>query len=186
VTAKERAERLLDEARAMIRDLQTKLGHGSLAKDEVLETVRRLETETRVAAHAEETVASELAAERLARRIAEDALAEALAGRQEAEQRIRDANAARTGRRPSKPLLTRRVTVGPFGAARGDANAPDSAAGQNAHEMPARIRTAEAPSIVEDLPTGKQVRRRGRPINVGNDEPEVVEWWKPGWQRKLR
>jgi hypothetical protein len=40
-TAKERAQRLLEEAQAMIRDLQTKLGHERLAKDEALETVRR-------------------------------------------------------------------------------------------------------------------------------------------------
>src|ERR1700719_2547288 len=50
--AKERAERQLAEAQAMIRDLQTKLGHERLAKAEALETVRRLETEARVAAHA--------------------------------------------------------------------------------------------------------------------------------------
>jgi hypothetical protein len=88
-TVKECAERLLEEAQVMIRDRQTKLGHERLAKDEVLETVRRLETDTRAAAHAQETAVAELAAERLARRNAEDALAEALAGRQEAEQRIR-------------------------------------------------------------------------------------------------
>jgi hypothetical protein len=76
VAAKERAERLLGEAQAMIRDLQTKLGHERLAKDEVVETVRRLETETQATAHGQETVAAELAAERLARRNAEDALAE--------------------------------------------------------------------------------------------------------------
>ena len=46
-TAKERAERFLEEARAMIRGLQTKLGYEGLAKDEVQETVRQLETETR-------------------------------------------------------------------------------------------------------------------------------------------
>jgi hypothetical protein len=65
-TAKERAQRLLEGTQAMIRDLQTKLGHEHLAKDEALETVRRLETEARVAAHTQETVEAELAAERLA------------------------------------------------------------------------------------------------------------------------
>src|SRR5450631_2287696 len=85
-TAKDRAERLLAEAQAMIRDLQTRLGHERLAKDEALETVRRLETEARVAAHAQETAEAELAAERLTRRNAEDALAEALEARHEAER----------------------------------------------------------------------------------------------------
>jgi hypothetical protein len=64
-TAKERAERLLAEAQAMIRDLQTNLGHERLSKNEALDTVRRLETEAGVAAHAQETVDAELAAERL-------------------------------------------------------------------------------------------------------------------------
>jgi hypothetical protein len=89
--AKERAERLLEEAQAMIRDLQTKLGHECLSKDEVLETVQRLETERQATAHVQKTAVVELTAERLARRNAEDALAEALAGPKEAEQRIRDA-----------------------------------------------------------------------------------------------
>jgi hypothetical protein len=40
-TAKERAERLLAEAQAMIGDLRTKLTHERLAKAEALETVRR-------------------------------------------------------------------------------------------------------------------------------------------------
>jgi hypothetical protein len=73
-TAKERAERLLEEAQAMIRDLKTKLGHEHLAKDEALETVRRLETETGVAVQALESAGVELAAERLARCNAENTL----------------------------------------------------------------------------------------------------------------
>jgi hypothetical protein len=94
-TAKERAERLLAEAQAVIRDVQTKLGHEHLAKNEVLETVRRLETETQVAVHALETAEAELAAERLARHNAEDALAEALEAGMEAERRLRDVIAFR-------------------------------------------------------------------------------------------
>jgi hypothetical protein len=66
--AKERTERLLTEAQAMIRDLQTKLGHERLAKNEALETVRRLETGARVAVQALESAAADLAAERLALR----------------------------------------------------------------------------------------------------------------------
>ena len=91
--ARERAERSLAEAQVMICDLQTKLAHERLAKDEALSFVRRLETETPAAAQAQQTAEAELAAERrLARRDAEDALAEALAGHQEAERHQRDAN----------------------------------------------------------------------------------------------
>jgi len=94
-TAKERAERLLEEAQAMIRDLQTKLGHERLTKAEALEIIRRLETGTQAAVKAQEAAEAELAAERLARRNAVDALAEALEAHQEAERRHRDAMTAR-------------------------------------------------------------------------------------------
>jgi hypothetical protein len=97
----------MEEAQATIRDLQTKLGHERLAKDEGLETVRRLETETQAAVQAQETAEAELAAELLARRKSEDALAAALEARQEAEAQLRDAMTARTDRRPSKPSMTR-------------------------------------------------------------------------------
>jgi hypothetical protein len=179
-TAKDRAERLLAEAQAMIRDLQTKLGHERLAKDEALETVRRLETEARVAAEAE------LAAERLARRTAEDALAEALEARQEAEERLRDAKTARTAQRLAKPSMTRSAKVGPLSAASVDVDVPDSVVELHAGDTPANTRMAEATTIAEDEPSRKQARRRGRPLKVGNQESKAVEWWKPGWREKSR
>jgi hypothetical protein len=107
-TAKERAERLLAEAQARIRDLQTKLGHERLARDEAVEAVRRLETEARVAAHAQETAEAELVAERLARRNAEDALAEALEAHQEAEAQLRDAISVQEVRQPPRQQDRRR------------------------------------------------------------------------------
>jgi hypothetical protein len=184
-TAKERAERLLEEAQAMVRDLQTKLGHEHLAKDEALETVRRLETETGAAVQAQHTAEAELAAERLARRNAKDALAEALEACREAEGRRRDAMSARTDHKPSKPSITRTATIRPRAAASGVAEGPDSVVELHAGDTPANTRMAEAPTIVEDGPSKKQVRRRGRPAETGNPNSKVIEWWKPGWQRKL-
>jgi hypothetical protein len=184
--ARERAERSLPDAQVSIRDLQTKLAHERLAKDEALEAVQRAETETQAAVQAQQTAEAELVAERLARRTAEDALAAALAGRQEAERCIRDAMTARTTYRPSKPSITRRAAVVPVGAASVDVDAPDSASELHAHEMPHMIGTAEAPTTVEDGPRRKQAPRRGRTLKVGNQESKVVEWWKPGWQRKSR
>jgi hypothetical protein len=93
---------------------------------------------------------------------------------------------ARTARRPSNPSMTRRAAIGPRAAAFSDADEPDPTAELHGREMPARIRTAEAPSIAEELPTRKHARRRGRPIKSANPEPQVVEWWKPAWQRKVR
>jgi membrane protein involved in colicin uptake len=185
-TAKERAERLLAEAQAMIRDLQTKLGHERLAKDEALETVRRLETEARVAALAQETAEAELAAERLARRNAENTFARALEARQEAERRLRDALTARTAQRLAMPSMTRSAKVGPLSAASVDVDAPDSVVELHAGDTPVNTRMAEAPTIVEDGPSRKRASRRGRPTKIGSQDSKVVEWWKPGWQRKSR
>jgi hypothetical protein len=71
-TLKERAERLLEEAQATIRDLQTKLAHERLARDEA---VNRLESQLQTARQSLQPLETELAAERQARRDAEDALA---------------------------------------------------------------------------------------------------------------
>jgi hypothetical protein len=162
-TAKERAERLLAEAQAMIRDLQTKLGHERLAKDEALETVRRLETETGVAAHAQETVAAELAAERLARRNADDALAEALAGRQEAQVRLRDA-------------ITVQETWMPPDVPKGRADAT-----RNRQTALSGIGTEATPD-----PNGTARLYRGQPAGDEKPESDIVEWWEPGWQERFR
>jgi hypothetical protein len=135
-TAKERAERLLEVAQAMIRDLQTKLGHERLAKNEALETVRRLESETRVAAHAVEAAEAELTVERLTRRKVGDMLAEALEARQEAEVRLRDAMTARTAQRLSTPSMARRAVD--------DANTLDAA-------MELRADETGAPTVIGQL-----------------------------------
>jgi hypothetical protein len=90
VTARERVERLLEEAQGTIRDLQTKLAHERLAKDEVLEAARRQDNERQTVRQALQTAEAELEAERVARRSAETAMAEAHEGRRDAEQLLRD------------------------------------------------------------------------------------------------
>ena len=74
VAVRERAEQLLQEARATIQTLETKLAHERMGKDEAL---RRLE--------------DELAAERTARRQAEQDRDKAIAAHQDAEERLREA-----------------------------------------------------------------------------------------------
>jgi hypothetical protein len=158
--AKEHAERLLGEAQNAIRDLQTKLAHERLAKDEAIQTARRVETERQAIQQALQISQEELAAERLARQQTEDALAGALDGRRVAEQRLSDATAGRTARRPSKPWLSRIAATETPGAT------SDDAARAETHVKPAR--------------------RRGRPAKADSQESEIVEWWKPGWQKKFR
>jgi hypothetical protein len=170
----------------MIHDLRTKLGHERLAKDEALETVRRLKNETRVAANAVEAAEAELTAERLIRRNAEDALAEVLEAGMEAERRPRDAKTVYEARLPAMAPAKQRAAVGPLGAASGDADATDSVVELHANDALASTRMAKSQSIVEDGASGTQARRRGRPTKAGNQDSVVVEWWKPSWQRKFR
>jgi hypothetical protein len=93
---------------------------------------------------------------------------------------------ARTAHRPIKPSMTHRSAVGPLPAASGDVDGPHSVAEPHAGDTPANARMVEAPTIMEDGSSKKQVRRRGRPTKIGSQDSMVVEWWKPGWQKKSR
>jgi hypothetical protein len=86
--AREQAEQLLQEARATIQDLQTKLAHERIARDESL---RRLADERQI-------IEDELAAERARREQAEQARDEIVARHQRAET----ANPPRRRGRPAK------------------------------------------------------------------------------------
>jgi len=89
--ARERAERALSEAQAVIRDLQTKLGHTGLARDEALDAARRAEADRPAVEHALQMAEAALQVERRARETAEAALEDALSDREMAEHRLREA-----------------------------------------------------------------------------------------------
>jgi hypothetical protein len=84
IAAREQAEQLLQEARTTIETLETKLTRERIAKEEA---VREVEDQRR-------RVVDELAAERAARQQAEQERDEAIAGRQEAEERLQGVMAA--------------------------------------------------------------------------------------------
>ena len=85
-TAREEAERLLVDARNTIHDLETKLGHERLARDEVMKRINaeRLQIEEALTA-----VQEELVTERAVRARAERERDEAAVATQTAEQRLR-------------------------------------------------------------------------------------------------
>ena len=115
--ARERAERALSEAQALIRDLQTKLGHTGLARDEALDAARRAEADRPAVEHALQVAEAALQAERRARETAEAALEDALADRETAEDRlrqaVRSAPAKQALRRPAAPKPPRAATASP-------------------------------------------------------------------------
>jgi hypothetical protein len=92
VAAREHAEHMLQVAQAMIHDLQTKLAHERLARDEAVE---RVDGEKQVVEQALQSVREELAAERDFRRSAVQERDDAIAARQETEERLREVLAAK-------------------------------------------------------------------------------------------
>ena len=82
VAARKRAEHLIQEAQATIHDLQTKLAHERLARDEA---IQRVVSEKQVVEQALQRVQEELAVERVSRQKVEQERDEAVAGRQKAE-----------------------------------------------------------------------------------------------------
>jgi len=100
--ARDQAERLLQEAQATIKDLQTKLAHEHMGNDE---SARRAEDGRLAIQDALQTAQEELAAERLARRQAEQERDEAIAARRVVEERLQAATPAVEAPQPSRKAV---------------------------------------------------------------------------------
>jgi hypothetical protein len=157
VTARERAEHLLQEARTTIQTLETKLAHERIGKDEAL---RRLE--------------DELSAERTARQQAVQERDVAVAARQNAEERLREVMAVlQEAQRPSSGSVLAKW-AGKAGRAGATDRHPD---------RPSEVSDTVPPN---DAGPVTQTRRRGRPPKASQPEGRFVEWWKPNWRERLR
>jgi hypothetical protein len=177
--ARERAERSLEEAQVTIRDLQTKLAHERLAKDEALEAAQRVATAEQSAQQTLQSIQAELVAQSLAFRTTKDALADAQEGRHVAEGRLRQAIADQQARKPSRrrvenPTGTKRKILAVLGP-----DAQRYATGTMRATVPARRKKTSGPAVVDDDARTIQARRRGRPAKTRDQESPIVEWWKP-------
>jgi hypothetical protein len=167
-SARERAERALAETQAVARDLQTKIGHAELAKNEATDALRREREATaqlradatawedqaqeaqalaRAAEHATESYQDQLNTERQARKVAEKALRTAESALEAAEQLVRTLSEETPAPRRSEAV--RRAPVEPQAIA----------------VAPRKSRAPEAPA----------------------PEPEPVKWWlntKPATKRR--
>jgi uncharacterized protein (DUF4415 family) len=177
--AREKAERSLAETQSVVRDLQTKIGHAELAKNEAIEALRQ-ERETlahlrsegevwedrlqealeqaRAAEHGAQVCREQLADEQHARKAAEKALRVAESARESAEQ------------------LVQRLSE-------------EAPAVQQAPQRPRRSQSAAEPAVAAIAePAVAAVRaRRGRPAYTVVAEPEPVKWWlntKPAGKRR--
>jgi len=162
IEAREQAEHLLQEAQATIRDLQTKLAHERLARDEA---IQRVVSEMQVVEQALQRAQEELAVERDCRQKAQQERDDAIAGRQEAEERMQEMLATQDVLKasPAPPRPT---------------NDPQTTRRQR-KSMPATEPSAGGDKVA-------QPRRRGRPAKSDQSEAEIVEWWKPGWRDRIR
>jgi hypothetical protein len=90
-TAKEHAERSLEQSQATIRQLQTTLGHEGLASDEA---IGRASADGRAVEQALQAVRTELASEKVARERAEQALRDARVTITNLTEKLHDAQRA--------------------------------------------------------------------------------------------
>jgi hypothetical protein len=164
IEAREQAEHLLQEAQATIRDLQTKMAHDRLARDEA---IQRTNSEKQVVEQALQRVQEELSVERASRQKAEQERDDAIAGRHKAEERLLEVFATHDAQDARKGSLA----------------APRSSGDPQTTRRPRKTMPTTEPSAGGDkvLP-----RRRGRPAKSDQSEAEIVEWWKPGWRKQFR
>jgi hypothetical protein len=169
--AREKAERSLGETQSVVRDLQTKIGHAELAKNEAIEALHR-EREAIAELRAEgesweerlhEAQEQARAAERNAHACQEQ-LAEERHARKAAEKSLRGAEDARE----TAEQLVRALSE-------------ETPAPRRVAEPTRRARVVAEPEVVA------VTARRGRPPEAAVAEPEPVKWWlntkSPGKKR---
>jgi hypothetical protein len=169
--ARERAERALADVQSSARDLQTKIGHAELAKNEAIDALQR-EREATVGLRADiealdlrlqEAEARADAAEK-ATNEHHNLLAEERQARRTLEKTLTAAEAARDAAEKLVVSLSDDAPTAP----RGD-------------DRPARRRVVNEPAVT--------AVRRGRPplVAAPEAEPEPVKWWlnpKPASKRR--
>jgi DNA polymerase III gamma/tau subunit len=175
-SARERAERLLHETNAVVRDLQTKIGHAELAKIEATEALRHeREVSAKLRADAE-TWESRL----------QEALEQAEAARQAAE----DYQDQLTEERQARKTVERSLRAAEAERAAAEQLAASMTREAEAQETVQRKRTSAdvdmiTPSVRRKLadPARRTVARPTMPAQ----EPEPVKWWlntKPETKRR--
>jgi hypothetical protein len=164
--AREKAERSLAETQFTVRDLQTKIGHADLAKNEAIDALRheresigelRANTEA-----SEDRLQEALEQVRIAEQqahIFQEQLADERQARKAAEKALRVTEAARDAAEKLVQTLSEEARTTP----------PPPPRVEPVH----RARVVAEPEVVAAAP------RRGRPpaVAVPEPDPEPVKWW---------
>jgi hypothetical protein len=193
--AREKAERSLNEAFAVVKDLQTKIGHAELARNEAIEELRReretaaqMRTEVQgwearlqeayqqvqAAEGAAQAYQDQLAEERQARKVAEKALAAAEAARDAAQELVRTLSDETSKRSPAPPSRSTRRSAG---QQRTEIVSDEPKRAESARRSPRTGNAGDSETKV----------RRGRITETAAPEPEPVKWWlntKPAAKRR--
>ena len=168
-SARERAERILAETQSVMRDLQTKIGHAELAKNEAVE-----------AFHRERDAVVQVRAENAA---LEARLQEALEQVQLVERNAQACQAQLTDERQMRHLAEKALQSSEVARAAAEALVqtlsresltPLQATTPTRRQVEALSRPGPG---VEPEVVGITGRRRMRSIPVATSEPEPVKWW---------
>ena len=176
--AREHAERLLEQAQATIRNLETKLCHERLGNDEAIE---RATTERRTVEQALETARTELSAEKTGRERADQALRHAQSTIADLTEQLHAAQQALATIKAELAIEHRKAQEAcrePIAAATIKARANVDQPVETVRRPRGRPRKQPVVQTVEK-PSGDAVlqppRRRGRPPKPPAEKP--VKWW---------
>lgn len=212
--AREKAERLLNETQMIVRDLQTKIGHAELAKNEAIEALRReregaaqdradaemrearfldMQARALAAEEAAQTYQEQLQEERQVRKALEKALRTAEAAQAASGQPLLTLSKAETEQHeaPHDGEPTAR-TIQPSAEAvdveRPDSEMADAAMRRTEPVRGGKLKVEPRRSLLEAEPEVTPVAvRRGRAQIDAVAEPEPVKWWlntKAGTKRR--
>jgi len=134
IATRERAERGLAEALATVHDLQTKLGHAELARQEAVETLRRERESTAGVRASLQELEAQVTAARQGQEAAEQALEELRERQATQSDQVEEAPRPRRGRKPRAEILAAAETVAVATVARKGPGRPRSTEPKPARE----------------------------------------------------
>jgi hypothetical protein len=167
--AREKAERALAETQALAHDLQTKIGHAELGKNEAIEAL-----------HHERDVVSQLRSDA---RVWEERIQEALVQTRAAEQAAASCQDQLTDERQARKVAEKALKTSE--SARETAEQLVRALSEETSRTPRRIEPARRPHAEPEIVIAAASRRTRVPDVPA--EPEPVKWWlnaKPTAKRR--
>jgi chromosome segregation ATPase len=172
----------LAETCAVVRDLQTKIGHAELAKNEAVDALRRERDSAGQSRSESEALEARLQEARERAEAAEDALNECqdqLSGERHARKAAEKALRAAEAARDAAEQLVRALSEEEPGPQRTARPAAEQSACQPAYAETRRSEPSRRGRAVAEPEVAAVSARRQRPVEppTPEGEPEPVKWW---------